>query len=45
MTGTGDDVETVLREIAPKALGIVARTWPFSDAEDALQEASILALV
>jgi predicted RNA polymerase sigma factor len=39
----GGDVEQVLREVAPKALGIVARTWSFGDAEDAVQEASILA--
>lgn len=39
----GDDVEHVLHATVPQALGIVARTWPFGDAEDAVQEASILA--
>jgi predicted RNA polymerase sigma factor len=39
----GGDVERVLREVTPKALGIVARTWSFGDAEDAVQDAAILA--
>jgi predicted RNA polymerase sigma factor len=39
----GGDVERVLREVTPKALGIVARSWSFGDAEDAVQEAAILA--
>lgn len=37
------DVEAALRAATPQALGIVARTWPFGDAEDAVQEAAIIA--
>ena len=41
---TGPDVEGLLRELAPQALGAVARRYgDFSDAEDAVQEALVAA--
>jgi RNA polymerase sigma factor (sigma-70 family) len=41
---TPDDVEALLRELAPQALGAVARRYgDFADAEDAVQEALVTA--
>jgi RNA polymerase sigma factor (sigma-70 family) len=41
---TPDDVEDLLRELAPQALGAVARRYgDFADAEDAVQEALVTA--
>jgi len=41
---TPDDVEALLRELAPQALGAVARRYgDFADAEDAVQEALMTA--
>lgn len=37
------DVEGLLRELAPRALGAVARRYGFADAEDAVQEALVAA--
>jgi RNA polymerase sigma factor (sigma-70 family) len=43
---TAPDVEGLLRELAPQALGAVARRYgDFADAEDALQEALVTAAV
>jgi predicted RNA polymerase sigma factor len=43
---TSPDVEGLLRELAPQALGAVARRYgEFPDAEDALQEALVTAAV
>ena len=41
---TPSDVEGLLRELAPQALGAVARKYGgFADAEDAVQEALVAA--
>ena len=41
---TRPDVEGLLRELAPQALGAVARRYgEFADAEDAVQEALVIA--
>ncbi len=41
---TRPDVEGLLRELAPQALGAVARRYgEFADAEDAVQEALVTA--
>ena len=41
---TGPDVEGLLRELGPRALGAVARRYGgFADAEDAVQEALVIA--
>ncbi len=43
---TAPDVEGLLRELAPQALGAVARRYgEFADAEDAVQEALVTAAV